>query len=82
MHKKRALVLWACLSLLALAACGSKVVDDSDLVSFDYKYTLTDWTVVEQWSAELTMWENSKYQWLESILRWAKQDDEFNGKIN
>ena len=82
MHKKRALVLWAYLSLLALAACGPKVVDDSDLVSFDYKYTLADWTVVEEWSAELTIWENSKYQWLESILRWAKQNDEFNGVVN
>ena len=82
MYKKRALVLWAYLSLLALAACGPKVVDDSDLVSFDYKYILADWTVVEQWSAELTIWENSKYQWLESVLRWAKQNDEFNGVVN
>ncbi len=82
MHKKRVLVLWTYLSLLALAACGPKVVDDSDLVSFDYKYTLDDWTVVEQGSAELIIWENSKYQRLESTFRWAKQDDEFNGKIN
>ena len=82
MHKKRALVLWAYLSLLALAACGPKVVDDSDFVSFDYKYTLADWTVVEEWSAELTIWENSKYQWLESTIRWAKKGDEFNGTID
>ena len=82
MHKNRALVLWAYLSLLALAACGPKVVDDSDLVSFDYKYSLADWTVVEEWNAELTIWESSKYQWLESTLRWAKQDDEFSGKIS
>ena len=81
MHKKRALVLWAYLCLLTLAACGPKVVDDSDLVSFDYKYTLADWTVVEEWSDSLTVWENSKYQWLESIIRWAKQDDEFNGTV-
>ena len=81
MHKKRALVLWAYLCLLTLAACGPKVIDDSDLVSFDYKYTLADWTVVEEWSASLTVWENSKYQWLESTIRWAKQDDEFNGTI-
>jgi FKBP-type peptidyl-prolyl cis-trans isomerase 2 len=81
MHKKRALVLWAYLCLLTLAACGPKVIDDSDLVSFDYKYTLDDWTVVEEWSASLTVWENSKYQWLESTIRWAKQDDEFNGTI-
>lgn len=84
MHKKRVLVLWACLSLLALAACGPKVADDSDLVSFDYKYTFTDWTVVEEWRAELSIWEreNSRYWWLEPIFRWAKQGDEFNGTIN
>lgn len=81
MHKKRALVLWAYLCLLTLAACGPKVVGDSDLVSFDYKYTLDDWTVVEEWSASLIVWENSKYQWLESTIRWAKQGDEFNGTI-
>ena len=81
MHKKRALVLWAYLCLLTLAACGPKVVDDSDLISFDYKYTFDDWTVVEEWSASLTVWENSKYQWLESIISWAKKGDEFNGII-
>ena len=81
MHKKRVLVLWAYLCLLTLAACGPKVVDDSDLVSFDYKYTLADWTVVEEWSASLIVWENSKYQWLESTITWAKQGDEFNGTI-
>lgn len=82
MHKKRALVLWAYLSLLALAACGPKVIDDSDLVSFDYKYTLEDWTIIEEWSDQFVVWENSKYQWMESVVRWAKQDDEFNGKID
>lgn len=82
MHKKRALVLWAYLSLLALAACGPKVIDDSDLVSFDYKYTLEDWTVIEEWSDQFIVWENSKYQWMESVVRWAKQDDEFSGKID
>ena len=40
MYKKRALVLGGYLSLLALAACWPKVVDDSDLVSIDYKYAL------------------------------------------
>ena len=81
MHKKRALVLWACLSLLTLAACGPKVVDDADVVYIDYTYSL-NWVVVEEWSDQFVVWENSKYQWLESILVWAKKDDEFNGTIN
>jgi hypothetical protein len=42
MYKKRALVLGGYLSLLALAACGPKVIDDSDVVSIDYKYTFSD----------------------------------------
>ena len=82
MHKKRALVLWVYLSLLALAACWPKVIDDSDLVSIDYKYSLADWTVLEEWSDQFIMWDESDYQWLESIVRWAKQDNEFEGKIN
>ena len=81
MHKKRALVLWAYLCLLGLAACGPKLIDDYDLVYIDYTYTL-DWTVVEQWSDEIVVWENSKYEWLESAIRWAKQNDEFKGTIN
>ena len=81
MYKKRALVLWAYLCLLALAACGPKVIDDSDVVSIDYTYTL-DWTVVEQWSDEIIIWENSKHQWLESVIRWAKKNDEFNGIVD
>ena len=82
MHKKRALVLWAYLSLLALAACGPKVIDDSDLVSIDYKYSLVDWTVLEEWSDQFIVWDESDYQWLESIVRWAKQDNEFEGRVN
>ena len=82
MHKKRALVLWAYLSLLALAACGPKVIDDSDLVSIDYKYSLADWTVLEEWSDQFIVWDESDYQWLESIVRWAKQDNEFEGRVN
>ena len=49
MHKKRALVLWAYLCLLTLAACGPKVIDDSDVVYIDYTYSL-DWVVIEEWS--------------------------------
>ena len=82
MHKKRALVLWIYLSLLALAACGPKVIDDSDIVSIDYKYTFDDWTVIKQWTADFVIWEESEFQWLALIVRWAKQDEEFNGIIN
>ena len=82
MYKKRALVLGGYLSLLALAACGPKVIDDSDLVSIDYKYMLSDWTVVEQWMKDFTVWSAEDLVWIENIVRWAKQDDEFNGKID
>ena len=82
MHKKSALVLWAYLSLLALAACGPKVIDDSDLVSIDYGFAFSDWSVVEEWSDQFVVWDNSNYQWLESIVRWAKQNDEFQGTVN
>ena len=82
MYKKRALVLGGYLSLLALAACGPKVIDDSDLVSIDYKYTFSDWTVIEQWSEDFTVWAAEDLAWIENIVRWAKIDDEFNWKIS
>jgi FKBP-type peptidyl-prolyl cis-trans isomerase 2 len=82
MHKKRALVLWGYLSLLALAACGPKVIDDSDLVSVDYIYTLENWNIVEQWSKDITIWEAGKLSWIEDIIRWAKEDEEFKWSID
>ena len=82
MYKKRALVLWGYLSLLALAACGPKVIDDSDLVYIDYEYTFSDWTVVEQWSKEFTVWEAWDLARIEDVVRWAKVDDEFNWEID
>ena len=82
MYKKRALVLGGYLSLLALAACGPKVIDDSDLVSIDYKYTFSDWTVVEQWSKDFTVGGAGDLVWIENLVRWAKVDDEFTWKIN
>ncbi len=82
MYKKRALVLGGYLSLLALAACGPKVIDDSDLVSIDYKYTFSDWTVVEQWSKDFTVGSAWDLAWIEDLLRWAKVDDEFTWNIN
>ena len=82
MYKKRALVLGGYLSLLALAACWPKVIDDSDLVSVDYKYIFSDWTVVEQWTKDFTVWNAWELAWIEELLRWAKQDDEFSWVIN
>ena len=82
MYKKRALVLGWYLSLLALAACWPKVIDDSDLVSIDYKYAFEDWTVIEQWTKEFTVWNAGDLAWIENIVRWAKKDEEFNWKIN
>ncbi len=82
MYKKRALVLGVYLSLLALAACGPKVIDDSDLVSIDYKYTFSDWTVVEQWSKDFTVGSAWDLAWIEDLVRWAKVDDEFTWNIN
>lgn len=82
MYKKRAIVLGSYLSLLALAACWPKVVDDSDLVSIDYKYALNDGTVVEQWNMVLTVWNAGDFGWIEDIVRWAKKGDEFSGKID
>ena len=82
MYKKRALVLGWYLSLLALAACGPKVIDDADLVSIDYKYTFSDGTVIEQWSEEFTVWEAGDLAWIENIIRGAKAGAEFTWKIN
>ena len=82
MYKKRALVLGGYLCLLALAACGPKVIDDSDLVSIDYKYTFSDWSVVEEWTKNFTIVSAWDLAWIEDLVRWAKQDDEFTWKIN
>ena len=82
MYKKRALVLWGYLSLLALAACGPKVIDDSDLVTIDYKYTFSDWTIIDQWTTEFTVWNAGDLAWVEDIVRWAKQDAEFEWTIS
>ena len=82
MYKKRAFVLGWYLSLLALAACGPKVIDDADLVSIDYKYTFSDGSVIEQWSEEFTVWEAGDLGWIENIIRGAKVDAEFTWNIN
>ena len=82
MYKKRALVLGWYLSLLALAACWPKVIDDADVVSIDYTYKFSDWTVVEQWSKDFTVWDAWDSAWIEEIVRWAKLDDKFEWTID
>ena len=82
MYKKRALVLWAYLSLLALVACGPKVVDDGDLVTVDYIYSFENWEVIEQWTSDFIVWESWKLEWIESLVLWAKQEDAFDWTIN
>ena len=82
MYKKRALVLWSYLCLIALAACGPKVIDDADLVTVDYSLSLADWTVVEEWTKSLTIWQDAWLTWVEPIIMWAQKDDEFEWKIN
>lgn len=82
MHKKRALVLGSYLCLIALAACGPKVIDDSDLVTVDYSLSLADWTVVEQWTKDITVWQDSSLNRLESVIMWAQKNDEFQWKID
>ena len=71
MYKKRALVLGGYLSLLALAACGPKVIDDSDLVSLDYTISLSDWTLVEQWSKD--RWTTKRVETKKSSTHEAKK---------
>jgi FKBP-type peptidyl-prolyl cis-trans isomerase 2 len=82
MYKKRALVLGGYLSLLALAACWPKVIDDSDLVSIDYKYMFNDWTVVEQWSKDFIIWDAGDLEWIENMVRGAKKNAEFTWVMN
>ena len=82
MYKKRALVLGSYLCLIALAACGPKVIDDSDIVTVDYSFSLIDWTVVDQWTKNLTIWQDSSLSRLESIIMWAKKNEEFQWKID
>ena len=82
MYKKRALALWGYLSLLALVACGPKVIDDSDLVTIDYKYAFSDWTVIEQWTKDFTVWDAGELAWIEDIVRWAKEEAEFDWTVN
>lgn len=82
MYKKKAFVLWVYLSLLALVACGPKVIDDSDIVSIDYVYKFGNWTIIDQWSSEFVVWNNDEYQWLQSVVRWAKLGEEFSWVVN
>ena len=81
MHNKRAFVLLWYLSLLALVACGPKVVDDADVVSVDYVLSFQDGTIIDEWSQTIVMWD-SEHEWLQSTILWAKVDDEFSWDID
>lgn len=82
MWKKRVLVLGAYLWLLALVACGPKIVDDSDIVSLQYTYSLGNGTVVEEWVKDLEIWKDSSTIWIDSIVLWARKNDEFEWRID
>ena len=80
MQHKKIILLGMLLWLSTLTACGPKVIDESDLVSIDYKYTFSDWTVIEEWSKDITIWNAN--DWIESTIMWAKLDDEFSWTVN
>jgi hypothetical protein len=52
------------------------------MVTVDYSLLLADWTVVDQGIKDITIWQDSSLNWLESIIMWAKKDDEFQWKID
>ena len=82
MQHKKIIVAWMFIWLLALTACGPKGIDEDDVVSIDYGYAFSDWTIIEQWTKEITMWSAGGIEWMESIIEWAKVDDELTWIIN
>ena len=80
MQHKKIILMWILLCVSTLTACGPKVIDESDLVSIDYKYSFSDWTVIEEWSKDITI-QNADNR-IESIIMWAKLDDEFSWTAN
>jgi len=82
MQHKKIILAWMFLCLLVLTSCGSKKIDNSDLVSLDYTISLSDWTLVEQWSKDITMGNVGGIEWMESMIEWAKVDDELTWIIN
>lgn len=81
-HKKIIVVWWILLGLLTLPGCGPKGIDDADLVSIEYKYTYSDWTLIEEWNKDFSFWNGWDMAWVESIIEWAKVDDEFTWTKN
>lgn len=82
MQHKKIILAWMFVWLLSLTACGPKGIDENDLVSIDYQYSFSDWTIIEQWTKEITMWSAGGIEWMESIIEWAKVDDELTWIIN
>lgn len=81
MHNKKAIVLCGYLWLLALAACWPKVVDDADVVSLDYELSFRDGAVIDQWNKTIAIWDSDSV-WMETVVMWAKIDEEFEWTIN
>lgn len=72
---KKVWVLGCYLWLLTLAACGPRVIDESDHVSLSYTLTYNN-TEVAHWETIKTIWENSEIdKWMDGILIWAKAGD-------
>ena len=82
MQHKKILLLWISLWLIILTACWHKGIDEADLVSLEYIYSFSDWTIVEEWSKELTIWDAWNFTRIEPIILWSKQDDELKWTIN
>ena len=82
MQHKKFVLFWIGLWLVILTGCWNKGIDESDLVSFEYKYSFEDWTVIEEWSKELTIWDTWNFTRIEPIILWSKQDDELKWTIN
>ena len=82
MQHKKIIAALMFLGLLTLTACGWKKIDDNDLVSIDYKYTFSDWTVIEEWTKDITIGASNSTARIDSIIMWAKKDREFNWKMN
>lgn len=82
MQHKKIIAALMFLWLLTLTACGWKKIDDNDLVSIDYKYAFSDWTVIEEWTKDITIGASNSTARIDSIIMWAKKDREFNWKMN
>lgn len=82
MNKKKVLVILFYFCLLGLVACGPKTIDDADLVSVQYYYSVADWSVVGEWVEKIEIWGESEFSWMESFILWARKGDIFTWTLN